>query len=696
MTAAGAAPIAGQPDPGAAGDDVAPAWRRVLGRELRAFAELFALSGFAIAQPLYDIFGRAPDQFIFRGATGPDIVRFALIVLLVPPLALWALEVVVGLVSTAARRVLHVASLGALVAVFAVQALRSLLTGWPLLVLAAVLGALAGVVYVRTTAARLWLSFAAIAPPAFCALFLFSSPTAQLLDSAGALADIGIDDPHPVVMVVLDEGPLASIIRSDGELDAELYPNLARLADDSTWYRNATGVSNFTWTAAPSIVTGTLPRDGTSPTAASHPNNLFTLLGEGMDLNVVESVTRLCPDDLCDPSTAARGGLQGVLDDAATVLRARLSPGGVSGDPVAGLVEDQAGDQPEQEEPAEAGTPAQRTPGSVQTFIDGIDDDPLGFHYLHVLLPHVPFRYLPDGTQYASPDPDLAREGENWADQPWQVDQARQRHLLQMQYTDAVIGRIVERMEEVGIYDDAIFLLTADHGIGFDAGEGIRGLDNTRPVSDDLLAQLMWVPFFLKAPDIEAGAVDDRDVLSIDIVPTLTDLLGVEVPWEVDGRSVRDEARTATTKGMYRNAVEGASVLAGDLAEIDAAEGWRRVLDHGVDRFVAGEGADRLWRFGPAPELLGTDADDLPALEATFAPYSDASDVDLQSAELPSLVVADVPDARVGEPLAISVNGVVVATAPAVDDEGVMVSAMVPRSAFVDGANDVQVHRIRR
>jgi hypothetical protein len=50
----------------------------------------------------------------------------------------------------------------------------------------------------------------------------------------------------------------------------------------------------------------------------------------------------------------------------------------------------------------------------------------------------------------------------------------------------------------------------------------------------------------------------------------------------------------------------------------------------------------------------------------------------------------------VGEPLAISVNGVVVATAPAVDDEGVKVTAMVPRAAFADGANDVQVHRIRR
>jgi hypothetical protein len=497
-----------------------------------------------------------------------------------------------------------------------------------------------------------------------------------------------------VVMVVLDEGPLASIMTSRGEVDAELYPHIARLAEESTWFRNTTGVSNFTWTAAPSIVSGTLPRDGTTPVAASHPDNVFTLLGEGMELNVVESVTRLCPDDLCEPATPPRGGLRGVLDDAASVLRTRLSPAGATGDPVAGLVEANAEER--DEGPADNRTPAQKTPSSVQTFIDGIDGAPNGFHYLHVLLPHVPFRYLPDGTQYASPDPDLARDGENWEDQPWLVQQARQRHLLQMQYTDAVIGRIMDRMEDVGIADDAIFILTADHGISFESGGTIRALDNSRPISDQGLAELMWVPFFLRAPGVEAGAVDDRDVLTIDLLPTLTDLLDVEIPWEIDGRSVFDAPRDTTTKGMYRNEVKGQQVVAGPLAEIAIADGWDLVLSLGVDRFVEGVGADRFWQLGPAPELLGEPVGDLPELTATFAPFSDASAVDLASGQVPALVVADVPDAKLGEALAISVNGVVRATAPAIDDGGRKVTAMVPASALRDGANDVRVHRIRR
>ena len=55
-TADGAAPVAARAR-------LAAAWGSPVGvvarREVRSFVELFAVSGFAIAQPLYDIFGRA-------------------------------------------------------------------------------------------------------------------------------------------------------------------------------------------------------------------------------------------------------------------------------------------------------------------------------------------------------------------------------------------------------------------------------------------------------------------------------------------------------------------------------------------------------------------------------------------------------------------------------------------------------------
>ena len=47
----------------------------------------------------------------------------------------------------------------------------------------------------------------------------------------------------------------------------------------STWFRNASSQHNLTHRAVPSILDGRLAADGTLPTYADHPRNLFTLLG---------------------------------------------------------------------------------------------------------------------------------------------------------------------------------------------------------------------------------------------------------------------------------------------------------------------------------------------------------------------------------------------------------------------------------
>ena len=74
-------------------------WRR----ELRAAAELFAATGFAITQPVLSVFGRSADVFINRDASSFDIVAFAILVAVVPTVGLCLVELVVGLVRQKAR-----------------------------------------------------------------------------------------------------------------------------------------------------------------------------------------------------------------------------------------------------------------------------------------------------------------------------------------------------------------------------------------------------------------------------------------------------------------------------------------------------------------------------------------------------------------------------------------------------------------
>ena len=59
--------------------------KRELGRNA---LHLAVLSAFAIAEPLFDLLGKTPEFFVVRGSTAGDVVFFALVVALVPPLVL--------------------------------------------------------------------------------------------------------------------------------------------------------------------------------------------------------------------------------------------------------------------------------------------------------------------------------------------------------------------------------------------------------------------------------------------------------------------------------------------------------------------------------------------------------------------------------------------------------------------------------
>src|SRR5699024_3654624 len=115
----------------------------------------------------------------------------------------------------------------------------------------------------------------------------------------------------------------------------------------------------------------------------------------------------------------------------------------------------------------------------------------------------------------------------------------RQRHLLQLQATDRLIGRVIARLKAIGAYDDAMIVVTADHGVSFMAGEPVRGLSARNA------HEIAWIPLFVKYPGQTAGVVDDRPTRSSDIVPTIADAIGADVPWKLDGSSLLDPAPSA-------------------------------------------------------------------------------------------------------------------------------------------------------
>jgi hypothetical protein len=647
-----------------------------------------------LTQPLLDVFGRNPEQFVFRGADRWTIIAFALGLALAPPLVLWGIETLAGLAGRRVGEATHLALVTGLSAVILLRLLKRTL-GLRGAVLVAVAGLVAvgvAVLWARFGLVRQWARYASMAVLVFVLLFLVASPTGDLVRGQSVVArNVSVGEPHRVVMIVFDEFPLASLIGSDGEIDAELYPNIAQLAGASDWFRNATTVASSTGHAVGSILSGRYPADE-APVGRNLPDNLFTLLGGSYDMRVTESISRFCPTSICDPPTADRPtALRRLAGDARTILTSQIGPGDEESDPVAGFVEEPAGG---------FGDFALDQPDRVTRLLDSLEDAPRrSLHYLHILLPHVPWRYTPSGAPYVPTDEDPGKESDVWTGGPWPPQLGRERHLAQVGFVDRLIGRLVERLRATGTYDDTLLMLTADHGVAFQAGQPVRGLESDHFV-EAIHPEIMWIPLFVKRPGQNEGRTLDTNVQTIDVLPTIADVLGIEVPWEMDGRSAFSAAGRTGDKTFFQNQVNPFSVSRGERAVIDGREGWSRLLERTVDSFLPGSGPLRFWRVGPRPELVGRRLGDLEVGAASTARAAldteGLDDVRPRAEPLPALVTGHLEDAASDEVLAFTLNGTVAAVAPTFTwgDRDDAFAVLLPDELFRPGANRLEVHAV--
>ncbi len=674
------------------------------------FLEILALTSFAFAQPLLDVFGRSPETFVFRSAGPRDIVLFAAVLCLVPPLVAGGLAALANVFGRDVRRLAQMVVVGLLFGILLLVVVKKVFDarGGLLVAVAAAGAAGFGALYHRTGSVRLWLRFASVAPLVFALLFLFASPVSQLLSvGTGASADVGGAD-IPVVVLVLDEFPITSIMRTDGTLDAELYPGLAELAGDATWYRNATATALRTFYAVPAILTGRFPGDAVIPVASTYPANLFTLLGGSYDVHAGEAITRLCPARICGDASGG-GALGSLLDQASEVWSELSSPNGAETDPNETLVEEPAGGQSTQKAEDDPRFDfnidvRNTTPARFEEFLDGMDgSEDASLHFLHLILPHSPYQYYPSGVQYED-DGAPAGRGRG-VDDSWTTDEGivrllHQRYLLQVQYVDTLVTRMLDQLRDEGLYDRALVIVTADHGIAFDPGQSSRGGD--KDAVQPSWPEMASVPLFVKAPEQTEGAVTDANVVTIDILPSIADYLGIELPWEVDGRSLRGDPRSGTDKVLYSsNAADGVEVP-GARHRVDGAEGARVVRSKGVDTVrAAGDPQWALYRIGPYPELVGQPVANLavapePAGQVQLARPERFDAAAPTEGRVPGVVYGTLDDAVApGAPVACTVNGTIAGVSPRFTISRSDFGLIPPDFLWRDGANDVACYVVR-
>ncbi len=655
----------------------------------RAALHLGGLWALAFAQPLFDLLGRNAQFFVARGSTAGDILLLAFGYVLLPPLLGALLVWGLGRIRPAAGWWAMLVLVALIVAGLLLPPAGDALGGSPLaLPVALALGAGAAALYARFAGVRSFATVLSPAPLIVLLLFLVFSPVRGLLfpDEASGAVGGPARSSTPIVHVVLDELPQATLANSDGEIDAELFPNFARLARESTWYRNATTVDDLTTEAVPAQLTGMMPRQGRIPTTRDHPRSLFTLFERSHDLTVVEPITDLCPDRLCAdvrPGTADR--LESLGSDLEVVVQHLLLPEDMrDGLPAIDRVWEGFETQ------SVVGNGELRGGSNLRRdVLDRLaaDDATAGFEraiaslegngsrppllFLHSTLPHGGWRYLPDGRQYPVEGLEyigLASEG--WIGPQWQVDQGFQRHVLQVQYTDTLVGRLLDALRARGLYDDAVVVVAADHGASFVTGKP------RRPATRDNVGAIAPVPLFVKLPGQRRGRVDDRAVRTVGRA--------------ADDRGGRGRADPVADRRAARLGASRRSRARGSTCRTRAS---RRCPSRSATCSASAPSARRSRRGCCATGCTGWGRGRICwGAGSRRRRVRGASTSTPRSPVLPSFIAGDAGPLRPGAELAVAVNGRVEATTRVYRDDGrSRYAALVPPSSLREGANDVAV-----
>ncbi len=554
------------------------------------YLELLALCSLAVAQPLLEIYGKAGNVFVNSELDGTGVVAFAFVLVFAPPTLLWLVTTPLRLLSPGTERFVHRVVLALLVVLFVTQLVNTKsvpAVSWPV-------GLAAGVVFLyavfRFTAVQTWVRYLAIATPMFLVLFLFMSDVTPIIfqGTGAAKLDVTIESPAPVVFVIFDELPLVSLLDGNGQIDSVMFPNFAELAKETTWFRNTVTVATYTTQAVPSLLSGTVQTSGAPPIYANYPQNLFTMLGGKMQMNVVENITHLCPDDLCTRFGAKGSDFSGMVSDAAGNWVERFEQRPERRDEQVQLDEFQV----------------DHNPARFDAYLTGMFGAPPNtLHFLHSLVPHFPWQFFPSGYTYSYPHPTGAF-GVFWPDEN-AIRLGRIRHLLQVQYADRQLGRIMTQLKNQGIWDKAIVVVTSDHGFGFQPAHSMRG------VANENLHETLWIPLFIKGPGLVPGQMSEQFVTSLDVVPTIADMLDARVPWEFNGRSILEGPSTdPRAMPIAKNPLNELKANDDGFVVVDATEYYPKVVSYPA----AGQGTDdlRVFRNGRYASLVGTPAPTVP------------------------------------------------------------------------------------
>ena len=123
-----------------------------------------------------------------------------------------------------------------------------------------------------------------------------------------------------------------------------------------------------------------------------------------------------------------------------------------------------------------------------------------------------------------------------WYDMPhwnayYDVATFRQLYFGEISHLDAAFGRLLRKLDELGLHDNTLLVFTSDHG----EMAGAHGLFGKGVMSEESL----HVPLIIRAPGQTQGGRTDQLAATIDLLPTLLHYAGIEMAETAEGISLK-------------------------------------------------------------------------------------------------------------------------------------------------------------